>query len=187
MSWKGGHLSICLLGLLAGLGLALACLYAYAGMYGINVLIRRGASLWVAVRPDDARLSASMRLALQERMPIVVPGPFHWQAVEDGLDVSELPVIAGDREVYRVLLARLDPAAFRFVVRTAPAGNRDLNTWQDELAATLVINGSYYARGGGPDTPLLSAGIALGPRQYQALHGAFVSSPSFVGISDLAQ
>jgi hypothetical protein len=81
MSWKRRRLSICLLGLLAGLGLAVACLYAYAGAYGINVLIRRGGSLWISVQPDDARLSASIRLALQQPALPAVAGVFQWQSL----------------------------------------------------------------------------------------------------------
>jgi Phosphodiester glycosidase len=54
------------------------------------------------------------------------------------------------------------------------------------LGAVLVINGSYYTRYGTPATPLLSARALSGPRDYDARHGAFVVSASFVGIRDLA-
>src|SRR5262249_56420500 len=54
------------------------------------------------------------------------------------------------------------------------------------LGAALVINGSYFARDGRPDTPLVSAGTAFGPRDYQAKHGAFVASPRSTRIHDLA-
>lgn len=50
----------------------------------------------------------------------------------------------------------------------------------------LVVNGSYYSCYGRPDTPLLSDGVSLGPRDYEASAGAFVASSSFVGIRDLA-
>jgi hypothetical protein len=84
------------------------------------------------------------------------------------------------------LLARIDPARFRFVVRNAPAGDKDLGRWLDDLKALLVVNGSFYAQRGTPETPLVSAGALLGPRDYDAKHGAFVTSPASVGIRDLA-
>ena len=55
-----------------------------------------------------------------------------------------------------------------------------------ELGAALVINGSYFARDGTPDTPIVSAGARLGPRHYIANHGAFVASPRSVGVRDFA-
>lgn len=84
------------------------------------------------------------------------------------------------------MLARIDPARFRFVVRNAPAGDKDLGRWLDDLKALLVVNGSFYAQRGTPETPLVSAGALLGPRDYDAKHGAFVASPASVGIRDLA-
>jgi Phosphodiester glycosidase len=165
---------------------AFASLYAYAGTYGFNVLFRRG--LWVnlKVAPDDARLSPSMRLALRDPSGAVTAGPLAWRAIATGFEVGELAVIADGGEVDRILLARIDPAHFRFAVRSAPAGNRDLDAWMGALGAPLVINGSYFARDGSPDTPVVSAGARLGPRRYIANHGAFVASPRSVGIRDFA-
>lgn len=165
--------------------LALAGLYADRGMYGLNALARRGATFWMSVAADDSRLSASMRLALRQGTQGQA-GRFEWQRVDQGFHVGELPVIAANMEVDRILLARIDPARFRFVVRNAPAGDKDLGRWLNDLKALLVINGSFYAPRGTPETPLVSAGVLLGPRDYDAKHGAFVASAPFVGIRDLA-
>lgn len=162
-------------------------LYAYAGPYGINVLLRRGGSLWVTVQADSPRLSAFMRLALADPTITAEPGLFEWHEVASGFDVAELPVLAGGAEVDRVLLARVDPARFRFEVRTAPAGNKDLDGWMADPAAVLVINGSYYSRYGAPDTPVMSGGVQLGPAEYDATHGAFVASQAAASIRDLAK
>ncbi|HEY2229512.1 MAG TPA: phosphodiester glycosidase family protein, partial [Xanthobacteraceae bacterium] len=56
-----------------------------------------------------------------------------------------------------------------------------------QLDAALVVNGSYYSRYGEPDTPLLSDGTQLGPKDYDAKAGAFIASSSFAGIRELAQ
>jgi hypothetical protein len=171
--------------LLAAVG-ALAGLYAFAGMYGLNTLLQRGATFWVSVTPDDPRLSASMRLALRE--PKVAPsaGAPGWQQIEQGFEVGELPVIAEGSEIDRILLARIDPARFRFVIRNRPAGDRDAAAWLDDLGATLVINASYFLADGTPETPFLVNGTLLGPRNYDARHGAFVTSTHVTDIRDLA-
>lgn len=166
--------------------LALASLYAFAGTYGFNVLFRRGVWIGVTVAPDDPRLSASMRLALRDPSIPVEAGPLAWTAVATGFEVAELAVIAQGAEVDRISLARIDPAHFRFVVRSAPAGNRELDDWMRKLKAVLVVNGSYFSRDGTPDTPVVSAGQPLGPRHYIANHGAFVASARSAGVRDFA-
>ena len=166
--------------------LALASLYAVAGTYGFNVFFRRGVWIGVSVTPDDARLSTSMRLALRDPSGAVAAGPLAWRAIAPGFEVAELAVLADGHEVDRILLARIDPAHFRFAVRNAPAGDRDLDRWMRELGAALVINGSYFTRDGTPDTPVVSAGVRLGPRRYIADHGAFVASAGAVGVRDFA-
>jgi Phosphodiester glycosidase len=173
--------------MIAAILAAAGAFYAYGGAYGFNVVLRRGSTIWVTVRADDPRLSPSMRQALQQPPPPATPGPFAWRDVDAGFAVGELPVLAEGREVDRILLARIDPQRFRFVVRNAPSGGRELGDWMAALHAVLVINGSYFATDGTPDTPFRSDGIALGPRDYKATHGAFVASPRFVGIRDLAR
>ena len=169
-----------------GLALAIGGMWLYAGSYGIHVLLRHGGTFWINVKTDDARLSPSMRLALRDP-PAASAGSFDWREISPGFEVGELPVIAGGGEVDRVMLARIDPARFRFEVRNASAGDKDLDQWMAELGAALVINGSYYSRYGTPVTPLVSRGTLLGPEHYDAKAGAFVASAAFVGIRDLAQ
>jgi hypothetical protein len=179
--------------LLVATGLAIACVlvagvFAYSGTYGlVHVILRRETMIWVAAKPDGQRISPSMRLALQVPPPDAKAGAFAWQKLDRGFEVGELPVVAGDAEVDRILLARVDPAHFRFAVRNRPSGDWDSLDWMQQLGAVLVINGSYYSRYGTPSTPLLSSGALSGPRDYDARHGAFVVSPSFVGIRDLAR
>jgi hypothetical protein len=71
---------------------------------------------------------------------------------------------ANGQDVDHILLARIDPARFRFLVRNASAGDKDLDQWMAQLGAALVVNDSYFSRHGEPDTPLLSDGTLLGPK-----------------------
>jgi hypothetical protein len=171
---------------LSALLLALGAVWSHVGSRGIYVLLRNGGIYWIAVKPDDPRLSPSVRLALGVP-PTANPGGFEWRMIKSGFAVGELAAIAGDREVDRIFLARIDPARFRFEVRSAPAGDRNLDAWMARLRAALIINGSYYSRRGAPDIPILSAGTLMGPKTYDAKAGAFVASAGFVGIRDLAQ
>jgi Phosphodiester glycosidase len=184
MTLHGKRWLIVLGTILLGLALPVVALYVRSGSYGLNAVLGHGGSHWVTVRPDDPRLSSSMRLALGDTVPEAKPGSFSWRPIDRGFEVAELPVLADGAEVDRVLLARIDPAYFRFEVRNAPAG-KEATDWIGEIKAALVVNGSYFLRNGTPETPLVSAGIRLGPSSYDARHGAFVASPSLVAIRDL--
>jgi len=166
------------------LGCGIGGLRLYAGAYGFNVLLRHGGSYWVNVRPDSARLSSSMRLAVR-RDPVAQAGAVSWRHVADGFEAGELPALVDGREVDRVLLARIDPAKYRFAVRVSPAADKDIDQWMKSLGAALVVNGSYYGRDGRPVTPVVSEGQALGPAAYEAKAGAFVTSADFTGVVSL--
>lgn len=156
-----------------------------AGPYGLHVFARHGGTYWLPVGIDSDRLSLSMRIALQGK-PAVVPGKFQWSSVDKGFEVAELPVLMDGQEVDRIFLARIDPAFFLFAVYNDVTGEHNVRQWMKQLGATLVVNGSYYSRHGEPDTPFLSNKILLGPADYDARAGAFVASPAFTGIRDLA-
>jgi hypothetical protein len=176
--------------LVAGLavcGLSIAAFLAHYGISGVNVILRREAHVWVGAKTDDSRISPSMRLALQSQAPAATAGAFAWHTLDRGFEVAELPAMAGETEVDRILLSRIDPAHFTFQVATRPSRDRDALDWMQQLGAVLVINGSYFAPDGTPATPLLSARVLSGPADYDAKHGAFVASGAFVGIRDLAR
>src|SRR5689334_3509884 len=84
-----------------------------------------------------SRPSAPMRVALRDPPGEVTAGPLDWRAIAPGFEVGELAVVVDGSEVDRILLARIDPARFRFAVRNAPAGNRDLDAWMRDLGAAL--------------------------------------------------
>jgi hypothetical protein len=136
-------------------------MWAYAGSYAFGVLLRHGGFFWTSVKPDSPQLSPSMRLALGAA-PVASPGAFQWQTIADGFETADLPALADGSAVDHILLARIDPKRFRFVVRIAPAGTRGIDRWIAELGAALVVNGSYYARDGKPATPALSDGLCSG-------------------------
>jgi hypothetical protein len=139
-------------------------------------VFKRGGTVWARVAPDDLKLPGSIQLALQVGTPSAVAGSFSWREVTTAFEVTELPVLVHGKVVDRLLLTRIDPAKFRFVVRTSPAGDKTLTDWMQTLHPALVINGSYFGHDGRPDTPLISAGVHLGPRHYPASHGAFIAS-----------
>ncbi|SEE36214.1 Predicted protein [Rhizobiales bacterium GAS191] len=179
LSWSLAVLLAC------GAGL-IVYFYATTGIYGLNVLLRRGGSIWPAVVADDRRLSPSMRLALSDHVPAIAAGELSWDQIRPGFQVGELPVLADGHEVDRILLTKVDPQYFRFAVRNEPSGDRDLQDWMKETGAALVINGSYYGMKGRPDTPFLSDGAELGPSEYDGAHGAFVASADGARLVDLA-
>lgn len=186
MSWQRGRrlLAGALIGGLVPMATALGGVWAYAGVYGVHDLVRHGGTWWLPVGTDSAWLSPSMRLALGAA-PVATPGELRWRTVSVGFDVADLGAMVGEQAVDHVLLARIDPAHFRCLVRNASDGDKGLDQWMAQRGAALVVNGSYYALDGKPDTPFLSDGMPLGPRRYEAKAGAFVASPNFTGIRDL--
>jgi hypothetical protein len=174
-------MACCFIGLL-GLG----GLWAYAGPYPFHVLWRHGGTYWINVDAASPRLSPSMRLALRSTRE-ASPGDFQWRAIAPGFEVAELPVMAAGQAVDSILLARIDPVHYRFAVRNASAGDKNLDEWMTTPGVVLVVNGSYFGHDGKPDTPFLSDGALLGPRDYDAKAGAFVASREFTGIRDLAK
>jgi hypothetical protein len=174
--------------LLAACGLviiALAAVWFYTGTYGLHALVRRGPDYWIPVSTSSSLLSPAMRLALSGA-PAATAGKFEWQPVAGGFEAADLPVLVNGEAVDHVLLARIDPQRFRFVLLSARGGYRDLDQWMAKLGAALVVNGSYYEIDGQPATPFLSDGVLLGPKDYKATAGAFVTSTSFTAIRDLA-
>jgi hypothetical protein len=47
-------------GLLSLVAALLIGFYVYPGIYGINVVLRRGASIWLSISDDDPRISKAM-------------------------------------------------------------------------------------------------------------------------------
>ncbi len=163
------------------------------GEYGINVVLRRGGTYWVSVKPDDVRLSPAMQLALKPEIPAVTVGAAGaWNEVEPGFQVREIPVMAGDREIDRLYLNRFDPARFRFVARNEPSGAKDIDQWEAALkpegagGTVLIVNGSYFGLKGEADTPFVSMGTRLGPDAYDAKAGAWVVNASGTHVVDLS-
>ena len=164
--------------------LVFVVVYAVWGSYGVHSLARNGISFWLPVSMDSPRLSPSMRLALASA-PDAVPGSLSWRKIETGFEVADLPALVNGHDVDHIYLSRIDPTRFRFVLRNQPSGDRDLDDWMKNLRAALVVNGSYFAKGGRPDTPFLADGELLGPSSYDARAGAFVSSGSFTAVRNL--
>jgi Phosphodiester glycosidase len=164
---------------------ALGGVWAYAGTYGLHVLLRHGGTWWLPVSSDSATLSPAMRLALGPA-PGAIPGNVTWRSLADGFEVADLAALVDGKAVDHVLLARIDPTRFRFVALNSSDGDKDLDQWMAQLGAALVVNGSYYAQNGAPDTPFLSNRMVLGPQDYDAKAGAFVAGADFTGVRDLA-
>src|SRR5262245_5013220 len=132
-----------LLSVAAAAALALAGIWSIEKATGTSIFVRFSSLVWIPVSPNASWLPHGMRLALQDPPPEATPGALHWREVDPGFEVGELPVDIGAEEVDRLLLARIDPARFRFVVHNDPQARRGLDGWMRDLDAVLVVNGSY--------------------------------------------
>lgn len=163
---------------------ALLSLWLYAGPYGLNVLFRHGGTWWVSVSADSFWLSPAMRLALGEA-PVAKPGGVVWRTVETGFDAADLDARVNGQVVDRLRLVRIDPALFRFEVRTAFRGDTKMDDWMTSLHPVMVVNGSYSDRYGRAATPLIGGAVLQGPGDYDAKAGAFISRGGSVSVLDL--
>jgi exopolysaccharide biosynthesis protein len=114
-------------------------------------------------------------------------GPLTWSQPATGFEAAEIAVQAGGTEIDRLLVARIDPARFKFEVHAAPDAARELGDWMTVTGAVLVINGSYFARDGQPATPVVSRGQSMGPKAYGTKHGAFVVAANGPQVLDLGK
>lgn len=105
--------------------------------------------------------------------------PPHWQSIGRGLTFTQVEVLEDDEVVGGLAVVKIDPAfnAFR-VFHGTP---QDIYTWQEELKAPIVFNGSYYRRGGKPCGLIISDGKPIGPTHNRQMRGMFVAEPK--GIS----
>jgi hypothetical protein len=117
------------------------------------------ATIWVIERVAAAGSSTIPKwLEFAQRDPPVAisAGIAEWSAIAPGFEIGELAGTAEGFEVDRILLVRVDPMKFRFVVRHSAQGNKLLGTWMKELEAPFVINGSDFDPDGTPSTPIIA-------------------------------
>jgi hypothetical protein len=116
-----------------------------------------------------------------------IAGPLTWSAPAPGFEAAEIAVLSGATEIDRLLVARVDPARFKFELHAAPEAARELADWVKVTGAILVINGSYFARDGQPATPVIARGQPMGPKAYGTKHGAFIVNANGPQVLDLSK
>ena len=166
------------------LGSVTVVVVGYIIFFGFHSPVYKDDGLWVRLKSNDTHLSSSMRLALQDS-PAAAYGQFSWREIAPGFETGELTALVNRNVVDQIMLARIDPTRFRFAVCHKSGGYRNVDQWMHTLDAVLVVNGSYFARGGKPATPLLSNGKLLGPKEYIAKGGAFTATDGLARIGDL--
>ena len=164
--------------------LALGLVYwKYAGAIAIGF----GSAIWIPVSAETFWLPHSLSLALQNPAPQATPGAVEWTTASEGFQTGRLPALVNGETVDEIVVARIDPARFRFEVLNQPSGKRRLGDWLRETGAALIVNGSYYDRVGRPATPIVNKGVPAGPAAYTSQHGAFIVKDAQARIADLTQ
>lgn len=174
-----------LFGGIAILLLLYAGVRVYERIVGTSITVRFSGLIWIPISERSWFLPEGIRLALHRPAPAASAGTIAWHEVLPGFEAGELPVLAGGKEVDRILFARIDPARYRFAVRNDPSGRTLLEGWTRREHALLVVNGSYFARDGTPATPVVIDGRRAGPTAYDAKQGLFVAGPGSAAIVDL--
>ncbi|MGO9543984.1 MAG: phosphodiester glycosidase family protein [Rhodomicrobium sp.] len=152
-----------------------------------SVAVGFGSLLWIPISADTFWLPRPISLALRDPSPQAVPGSVTWTEASGGFETGRLGALLNGEKVDEIVLARIDPAKYRFEILNDPSGRKRLGDWLRETGAALIVNGSYYGPEGRPATPVVSKGILAGPAAYTSQHGAFVTKASQARVADLTK
>ncbi len=113
-----------------------------------------------------------------------------WTAVRTGIDFKQQLVEAGDNtELFSIV--RIDPASVDISVFVDEAIPQTVSNWQEELAATVVINGSYFDEDYALVTRTVADGESYGPLlsgqtgSFTRSHGDWVISNDASILGDM--
>jgi uncharacterized protein YigE (DUF2233 family) len=101
--------------------------------------------------------------------------PPQWQVIGRGLTFTQVKVLRHGQEVTDLAVVKIDPAYNTF--RVFHGKPRSISTWQEELKAPIVFNGSFYTRNGRPCGLVISDGKPIGPVHNRRMRGMFVAEP----------
>lgn len=128
--------------------------------------------------PVATALPATPLPATPVPTPTLPPLDSGWQPLQPGLEQRVLNVV-DDQPIWQesVTILRLDPAYFYFNVHYRPRRPLQLEAWQLETGALLVVNGGYYTDEYLATGLVISGTVPLGS-SYSGFGGMFVAGPS---------
>jgi len=101
--------------------------------------------------------------------------PPEWRTLGRGLNFTEIRVLRKQKTVDTLAVVKVDPAYNAFQVLHGPP--RSITAWQQELAAPVIFNASYYGPNAQPIGLILSNGKPIGPERNAQMRGMFVAEP----------
>lgn len=131
---------------------------------------------------DPAVLAAEQETARPKAalLPIAITEPL-WEEPEQGFEYARFPALSSSNRDMDIMVVRVDPAYFDFVIRSATMPGEQPRTLQDwaarhNLAAT--INAGMYLPDGLTNTGYLRVGEHLNnPRMSRTFGAMFLSEP----------
>jgi len=98
-----------------------------------------------------------------------------WRILGRGLTFAEIQVSRQNKVVDTLAVVKVDPVSNAFKIRHHQP--QDITAWQQELAAPVVFNASYYGKDLLPVGLILSDGKPIGPWRNLQMRGMFVAEP----------
>lgn len=139
-----------------------------------------------AGRPPVTPPPTSLLPATPLPTPTLPPLDSGWQTLEPGLEQRTLNVVDEQRLWQEsVTVLRLDPAYFRFDVHYRPGEPLQLEAWQMETGALLVVNGGFYTEGYFATGLVISGTSPLG-NSYAGFGGMFAVTAAGPEVRSLA-
>lgn len=149
------------------------------GLFGLLFLLLAGCRVG-----PEAGATPPTAIALPMPPPTPAPTPTlppldsGWQTILPGMEQRVLNVV-DEQRIWQesVTVLRLDPASFRFDVHYRPRKPLQLEAWQIETGALLVVNGGYYTEEYLATGLVISGTVPFGS-SYSGFGGMFVVGPS---------
>lgn len=120
--------------------------------------------------------------------PTSIPADSGWETLRPGLERRVLNLVDEEagRWLENVTVLRLDPGAFRFGVAYRPGAPQDLEAWQAQTDALLVVNGGFYTEEYVATGLIISEGEVSGV-SYQGFGGMFAVTDAGPAVRSLRE
>ncbi|MDX1689224.1 MAG: phosphodiester glycosidase family protein, partial [Candidatus Promineifilaceae bacterium] len=133
-------------------------------------------------------LATPVATASPSPSPTPIPADSGWETLRPGLERRVLNVVDEEegRWLENVTVLRLDSDAFRFGVAYRPGAPQDLEAWQAQTGALLLVNGGFYTEEYVATGLIISEGEVSGA-SYQGFGGMFAVAGAGPAVRSLRE
>ena len=142
----------------------------FFALLALTVVGCRSAVLPPTAAPNSATATPKPTPTLA---PTPIPSDSGWETIRPALETRVLNLVDEEGEwLESIVVLRLEPEAFRFGVAYQPGAPKNLEAWQAQTGALLVVNGGFYTEAYVATGLIISEGTVSGV-SYEGFGGMF--------------